>query len=216
MWKMVSVLALAMTAATGCAALGMERGPRPQDELAAGLEALANEDFAAAAARLEPLYRRHWMEPVGQQALLALAALHLDPRNPERRLWATADLAARYIGLADAAAWTQPLAESLYLVALELGAADDLTPEARLAAEQAAEQARLLTPVAEGRQLPELPVPTVPTRIAEAQAERARVQAERDNVQRRVEQLEAQVAARDSLIRARDQELERIRRTIRH
>jgi hypothetical protein len=61
---------------------------------------------------------------MGQQALLVLAAAELDPRNPERQIELAAEFAAHFLGLPNRAAWAQPLAESLYLLSMEIGASD--------------------------------------------------------------------------------------------
>jgi hypothetical protein len=210
MWKTTTmVLAVTLSAASGCATFAGNREPDPAGDLAAGLEASAAEDFAGARALLLPVYRQHWASPVGQQALLALAALEVDPRNPERRPEAAAELLARYLGIEAAPEWTVPVAESLYLVALELGG----EPAAARVEADAAREAEL-RPEAPTRHLPQLPGPTVPARLAAAGEAQDRLREERDEVQRRLQQLERQMAARDSVIRVRDQEIERIRRLI--
>ena len=61
---------------------------------------------------------------MGQRAVLALAAASLDPRNPNRRIDMGATYAARYLNDNTKAAWTEPVGETLYLMALELGATE--------------------------------------------------------------------------------------------
>jgi hypothetical protein len=187
----------------GCAMLRPSDRPDPGAELELGIAALEAGDYAAASERLYPLYRFYWKEPVGQRALLALIAAEIDPRNPGRRLWSTQDLAGSYTQIPGTAGWTRPIAESFYLLAAELGAAEERLARAeaeRDAATRAAEGVAASTLA--------LPGPTVPERIRN-------VTAQRDELQRRVQQLENDVAQRDRQLREREQELERIRRTIR-
>ena len=49
--------------------------------------------------------------PLGQQALLVLAAAELDPRNPQRQIELAAEFAAHFLTLRNRAAWALPLAE---------------------------------------------------------------------------------------------------------
>jgi hypothetical protein len=167
----------------------------PATQLEEGVEALAAQEFLRARGLLEPLMREWPGEPVGQQAWLVLIAAELDARNPERRLWAAADLSGRLLSGRPAEPWVVPLAETYYLLALELGAA-----------EQRGGTAPAAGPTADG--LPVLTRETVPARIS-------RISAERDQARRQAEQLQQQLATRERELRETTQELERIRRTIR-
>lgn len=60
--------------------------------------------------------------PLGQQALLLLAAAELDPRNPDARLSLAREAVSLVAEASEPDAWTRVLAESLYLMALRLGA----------------------------------------------------------------------------------------------
>src|SRR5690606_40777317 len=60
------LLALTTAGLTGCAALSFSRQPDPREQLNQGVVALEAQDYAAARALLEPLYRERWQEPVGQ------------------------------------------------------------------------------------------------------------------------------------------------------
>jgi hypothetical protein len=189
------LLILGVVAASGCAAAhtAQERDAEdPAAQLNEGVAALTSQEFLRARGLLEPLMRERPGEVVGQQAWLALIAAELDARNEERRLWAAADLAGRLLSGAPAEPWITPLAESYYLLALELGAAEQ----------------RGGPPAAGTPGLPVLTRETVPARIA-------RVTTERDQARRQADQLQQQLATRERELREATQELERIRRTIR-
>ena len=198
--RMVRATLLLVTCAAmlgGCAAVrsAAAEAEDPRVQLSEGVAALAEQEYLRARGLLEPLMRERPGDALGQQAWLALIALELDARNPNRRLWAAADLAGRLLSGAPAEPWITPVAESYYLLALELGAAED----------RAAQGARTEAP---GAALPALPRETVPQRVG-------RVTSERDQARRQAEQLQQQLATRDRELRETRQELERIRRTIR-
>ena len=185
--KLGSIGVVAMTALTlGCATLGASLESRGEKRLNDGLEALAREDYGTAYQHLAWVARHYGHEKSGQRALLTLAALEIDPRNPGRRISIGTQLAGEYLRLPETSSWTQPIAKTLYLLGLEM-AATDSAAEQRTANQQA--------------RLPSLPGPSVSARIRAAEQER-------DRMARRVETLEKQLAAKE-------QELERIRKTIR-
>lgn len=196
--------ALLCAGVAGCAALRPEPGPGPEDQLQHGLSALAVQDYSAARRLLEPLYHEYWQEPVGQRALLALAASELDSRNANRRLAAAADLSGRYLGIPAVHAWTVPLAETLFLAAQELGAQEEAA-----AAPQGAQPGAPGAPIGEAtaRGLPTSTRESVPARIR-------RLTTERDDLQRRLQTAEQRLATREKELRDAQQELERIRKTI--
>jgi len=199
----------------GCATLRVGERRDADGRLDRGLAALAANDFATAKPLLEGVYLEHWQEPVGQRALLALAAAELDSRNVQRRLWVGAELAGRYLSLDHAPAWSIPAAETLYLLALELGAREEelaRAEETRQAAE--AERADALQALST-TQRPELPRSereSVPAMIRRMTAEHAR---EKTELQKRVSTLEERLAAREQELKDAQEELERIRRTLR-
>jgi hypothetical protein len=191
---------LGVMLATGCAVAVGDREADPRVQLHEGVAALEAEQYLRARGLLEPLFYERSGEIVGQQALMLLVAAELDHRNPDRRLWAAADMAGRLLDLDNVDPWFIPLAETYYLLAMELGAA-----EQRIAAAEAARA------TAEARASSRLPEPTresVPVRIG-------RLTTERDQARRRAEQLEQQLAVRDRELRDTQQELDRIKRTIR-
>jgi hypothetical protein len=193
MKRFALLLALAMAVA-GCVAYGAGGEPDPERRLQTGLSALAMQDYARAQEHLEAVYREHWNEPIGQQALLVLVAAEMDPRNTSRRLWASADMAARLVGIEEAPAWMEPIGETLYLLSLEMGANEE-----RIARAQAALDSAQSLPTFIGQSYP-------------AQIEALRT--ERDNLLRRLDQV---IVVRDSIdkeLTDRTAELERVRRTI--
>jgi hypothetical protein len=202
------LVALSVAGATGCAAVTLTRGPDPRAQLVAGAAAVEAQDYARARTLLEPLYFERWMEPVGQEAMLVLIAAELDGRNPDRRLWAAADMSGRLLGIPQLEPWMVPVAESYYVLADELGAS-----EARLAlgasspADAEARAARADVTGGSGRAVPVAARESVPSRIN-------RLTAERDSLKRMIEEREQQIATRDRELRDTKQELERIKKTI--
>jgi DNA repair exonuclease SbcCD ATPase subunit len=205
----------------GCATLQGERDADPEQHLAWGLAALEQQDYHTAHAHLAWLVSYHWHRPVGQRALLALAAAEADPRNPGRRLGVGAQLASDYLRLEETADWLQPLMESFYLMTLELGAAEEEIAQLareKEAAERAARAARAQAQRAQAaartaeararqaraapaaRTVPALPGPPVTARVRALEQERTQLA-------QRTSQLERRLAERE-------QELERIRRTL--
>jgi hypothetical protein len=189
------LLALLLAGVTGCAAFGNGAAPEPERRLELGLQALAERDYSRAQEHLEWVYRTHWQEPVGQQALLALIAAEMDPRNTTRRLWASADMSARLLGIEQSPRWMEPLGETLYLLALELGANEE-----RIARAQAALDSAQSLPKFTGQSYP-----------AQVQALRT----ERDSLKRRLDVLSTEREAMDKELKEKTAELERIRKTVR-
>ncbi|MGH7504698.1 MAG: hypothetical protein ACRELX_03570 [Longimicrobiales bacterium] len=188
------LLALAVAGATGCAALQLGGESEPDVRLELGLDALAERDFDRAQQHLEWVYRNYWQQPVGQEALLVLVASELDPRNTTRRLWASADMAARLLGIPQAPRWMDPVGESMYLLALELGANEDRLERARAALDSA-------------QALPKYTGPSIPVQM---QA----IRSERDSLKVQLETLQAQREQLDKELKEKTAELERIRKTV--
>jgi DNA repair exonuclease SbcCD ATPase subunit len=209
----------------GCATLQGEREADPEQHLAWGLAALEQQDYHTAHAHLAWLVSYHWHRPVGQRALLALAAAEADPRNPVRRLGVSAQLASDYLRLEETPDWLHPVMESFYLMTLELGAAEEEIAQLareKEAAERAARAARAqaqraqaaartaeararqaraaAAPAPAARTVPALPGPPVTARVRALEQERTQLA-------QRTSQLERRLAERE-------QELARIRRTL--
>ena len=168
----------------GCGTFASVRGDDPKDRFTAGVRSLAAGDFAAARSDLGWVAQHYPRAEEGQRALLVLVALEADPRNPSRRIDAGAELAASYLRLPEREDWLEPMAQTLYLIGLELGVAEQRVEEAE----------------AKKRELPKLPGPTVSARIKN-------VEQDRDRLAKRVTALEAELAEKD-------RELERIKKTI--
>jgi hypothetical protein len=152
----------------GCATVTSVFGTRGEDRFDAGVQALRDGDYEAAHRALAWVLTNYGHEKVGQRAAVLLAAAELDPRNPNRRIDVGADLASGYLRFEDRQEWLDPVAQTLYLLGLELGNAES-------------------EPTDTARPLPRLPGPTVTARI------RA-VEQERDKLARRVSALEEQLA----------------------
>lgn len=193
----------------GCAGWLRRGGADPEQRLERGLAALEAEQFSEAHADLSWVYTSYADQKLGRRALLALAALELDPRNPERRLAIGAELAGRYLRMSDIPRWTEPAAEALYLLALELGGTERQKGEAEAAAARAQARARRLqAQAAPQRDLPRLPGPPVTARIRALQQERSELSGRVAELGRRVTELERE-------LEARNEELARIRKTLR-
>ena len=102
--------------------------------LSDGLRALREGDYAAASSTFRWLASRCEAGPQGRQAVLLLASANLDPRNPGASPDEGARLAAAFLGMPGADAGERAVAETLYLLALELGAGIPASPESRSAA----------------------------------------------------------------------------------
>lgn len=201
MMRSALVLLVGAAGITGCAAFAaMRDGPDPRVQLHEGVAAVEEQQYLRARGLLEPLARDLPGNAVGQQAMLVLISAELDNRNPERRLWAAADMSARLLAADRVEPWIVPVAESYYLLAMELGAAEQRIAQAEARANAEARAA--------ARRPPSSTLESVPARVD-------RVRAERDQARRQAEQLQQQLAVRDRELRETRQELERIKRTIR-
>ncbi len=194
------VFALAISA---CGTFNSMSKSGAEDRFESGMVALRRGDFAQASTDLGWVAEHRPEDRIGHQALLIVAAIEVDPRNPRRRLAMGADLAGSYLKYEDKDRWTEPVAQSLYLLAVELGAAEERVAQAeadRLAAERRINEDLL----------PRLPEParSVPARIHT-------LEDERDKLAKKVQTLEEQIADRDKKLAEKDKELDRIRKTIR-
>ncbi|HUF11620.1 MAG TPA: hypothetical protein VMN78_00805 [Longimicrobiales bacterium] len=110
-----------------CALAG--RGATPSEEaarqrsFAAGVSALDLGDFSLAAGHLAPVAAICPVDETGRRAMLLLAAGELDPRNPDGRPDAAAELTAFQIARpGQAEPWAAVLAAELYALSLDYGA----------------------------------------------------------------------------------------------
>lgn len=121
------ILALALLFAGiswGCASFSSEPPERPDagSRLAEGEAALDDGRFAEAYWIFRKLASSCEAGEEGSEAILLLATAELDPRNPARFPPGAAYLAARYLQVSSLAVTARAAAESLYLLALDLGA----------------------------------------------------------------------------------------------
>jgi hypothetical protein len=156
---------------TSCATAASIWSSKSADRFEAGVRALKAGNYNAAHTDLGWVAQNFQHEQEGQRALLLLAGLELDPRNPNRRPEVGADLAAGFLRLPDREQWADPLATTLYLIGNELGARDSTPPE-------------------KATEMPKLPGPTVNARIKA-------IEQERERLAKRVTALEQQVAEKD-------------------
>lgn len=194
--NIIAVGAFALLAAA-CATFNPFFETRGESRFERGMQALERGDYPQASQDLGWVATNHADEPIGRQALLAVSALEMDPRNPKRRLALGADLTQAYLLNRGSEEWTLPVARTLHLLALELGAAEERVAAAEAEKQRAEARASSLT----------LPGPTVPARMKA-------IQDERDRLQRRVNQLEQQLQTTEKNLAEKDRELERIRKTI--
>jgi hypothetical protein len=111
----------------GCAGfLGSPRPDEPEQQAQTAMQraerALERGNRAEAIAELLLVAGRCPSTPVERRALLTAAAVALDPANEARQLDLGASLAARYLATSPPESSDRPLAQSFYLLAIELGA----------------------------------------------------------------------------------------------
>lgn len=119
---LAAALALGLSA---CAVLRTERPPAERDasyRLDRGLAAVEAGQYREAFEDLAWVYTNCPDRSRGAEALVALSALELDPRNRAGRPGLGSDLLARVLGDPRPADYVRPLAETAYLMGLSLGA----------------------------------------------------------------------------------------------
>lgn len=93
------------------------------------LAARSSGDLESAAYRLRVVRERCSGEPLGDQAFLLLAATRLDPRYRERPPDSAAAETARYLSRDSASRWAEAMAESLHLIARDMGGSPGATDD---------------------------------------------------------------------------------------
>lgn len=187
---MIAYVILAASLA-GCATL-LQGGGRETPEQVAdrGLEALERGDYAAAMPDLIWVSTYHSERPAGRYSMLALAAVELDPANPERRPEIGRELLSEFRMLSENPPWTVPLARALHRLAFEV-------EDTRERAERAERERDRAT-----------------AEVGRAEEEASEVRREQRLLQSRVAQLERQLeASRQETAEAR-RELARMRRAL--
>jgi len=199
--KTVATLACCLVSVLGCARPRPHQAvpPTPEQRLVGALSVLDSGQYAPATQELQALAQTYPELPLGRQALLSAAAAELDPRNPDRQLDRGAALMTQYLESSPGDDWSHPVAQTLYLLSLELGATVERAQQAEADAARARAQASRAVARAE---LPRLPGAPVTARMADLEHDRDRLAA-------RVQELEAGTA------QLQRQELKRVRRTLR-
>ncbi|HEX9106355.1 MAG TPA: hypothetical protein VF832_03995 [Longimicrobiales bacterium] len=203
--KTAATFALCLGAALACAR-SRPHPPAPltpEQRLARALAVLDSGQYAPATQELQALAQGYAGLPLGRQALLSAAAAELDPRNPDRQLDRGAALMSQYLESSAEGDWSHPVAQTLYLLSLELGATVERAQQAEADAARARAQATRAR-----ADLPQLPGAPVTARMADLERDRDRLAARVHELEAGTAQLQKQLA--DSL-----QELKRVRRTLR-
>ncbi|HKY60934.1 MAG TPA: hypothetical protein VJP59_07980 [Gemmatimonadota bacterium] len=116
----VMAVAGLLTLLSGCASSGAHREAGASG-LDAGALALRRGEFVRAREALVEVRRTCGDARLGRQALLLIAALETDPRNPAGDPDRAAALAGHWLARPETFPWTRPLAETIYLQALRAG-----------------------------------------------------------------------------------------------
>jgi hypothetical protein len=187
-----------------CATFGSYFDSRADQRLTVGLAAYERGDYVTANEELGWVVERYGDQVIGRQALLAVAAVEMDPRNPQRRLNLGANLLESYLRLEHQPDWVLPAAQTLYLMSMEMGAVEERVAQAEAGKQEAERRFQEVE-----RDLPTLPDPT-----ATVSARLRAFKDERDRALKKVEQLEVQLVERDKKLVETEKELERIRKTL--
>lgn len=201
----------------GCASSRGVETPGPEAAFREGLAALDSARADRARATLEEVRDACGSSPLAQQSVLVEAAAALrgqaDERNPAR----AAELAAAFLRQPRPPAWGVPVAESLYLMALELGApppgreaTDAVFPPARELSEEAREAcaARWDAAVRDGMDVPTLAAESMASRMQQLEGRIQRLRME-------IERLRGLLEAPDFEDQAMAAELEELRSRLR-
>ena len=196
MTRSVTTTAFLVMALTSCATLhDTFFDSSVESRFRAADAAWERSDFTKASEDLRWIASRHADDDEGRRALLMLAAIELDPRNPQRRIQEGQALTSAYLERRGAGSWAQPVARTLNLMAEELYAVTQRIADAEATRDSA---------LAEG---PRERATTIPGRLRD-------LQEERDRLARRVTQLQQQLSASEKKLSDREKELERIRKTL--
>lgn len=212
---------LLVSALAGCASLHRASPPNAQFRFDDAVIRYGYGDLAGATRELAWVNGQCTGRALGQQAALTLAALHLDSRNPGRRVDTAARLADTFLRSADPSDWRRPIATTLYLTALDLGAsaADSTMSSAGDSATKRAPPPQPHTDVPGCGPVRPLPnaavVPTLPVLPGEPLIARLRsVRVDRGQLAATVDSLRTALDSMRQELVAKDKELERIRKTL--
>lgn len=126
--RILAALAGVAWLTTGCmstsgqSGIDLSPGARPSEQFDGGLALADQGDLVAATERLVEVREVCGDSPLGRQALLLMSVMQLDGRNANRNASLAAELSATYLALSAIFPWTSPIAEGVYVLALELGA----------------------------------------------------------------------------------------------
>jgi hypothetical protein len=159
---------------------------------------IESDELEAAARELAELAERCESGPWGRNAILMLAALELNPHNASGSPSAGARLAARYLQVPGASAGSLAVAETLYLLAVDLGAEPVADPfeNATDAVETALafEDCDAIRETVVAREIPRHPGPaTTRGALVRASAQRDSLAAVADSLTARAAELEAEL-----------------------
>jgi hypothetical protein len=115
-----TALELLIVLSTACAASSADR-EIVAGGLDAGALALRHGEFQRAREALVEVRRTCGGARLGRQALLLIAALEADPRNPAGDPDRAAALAGHWLSRPETFPWTRPIVETIYLFALRAG-----------------------------------------------------------------------------------------------
>lgn len=124
---LAAALAVALTA---CSSLRPEPAQGAEGRLTAALEALADGDFVTAHGNLLALHAANAHSALGRRAALALAAVQLDPDNPNRDPADGIGWLRRYLDAEPADELASPVRHALFHLAAELETGDETGPAA--------------------------------------------------------------------------------------
>jgi hypothetical protein len=113
---------------SACVKLGANPEPAGPTAFSRAVALLDQGSFSAADDALREVASTCESGADGKRALVLLAAMYLDPRNQQAHADSAAMLAARYLFLPDPDSSDRLVAESLYALALDLGADPELRP----------------------------------------------------------------------------------------
>lgn len=125
--RIAAATMLAVLVLSGCASAGASR-TAGAGRLDAGALALRRGEFDRAGEALAEVRRTCGETRLGRQALLLIAALEMDPRNPSGDPGRAAALAGHWLTRPETFPWTRSIAETLYLQALRAGGAPYTVP----------------------------------------------------------------------------------------
>lgn len=125
--RALTVIVALLAGACGLLPRGGE-GPAPEPPYIRAATMLEAGRYPEASVALREIASRCESGDRGRHALLLLAALDLDPRNPEAEPDSAALMAARFLSLPDLPVDERPLGQTLYVLALDRGGDPGLRP----------------------------------------------------------------------------------------